>query len=138
MKNNGVLRKTAISLAVCGILIASSTSASAATASGSFSATCDPINYGYSSDNLYHYHPNSSSTISVKNNGSDRTATARLYRSTGTGLFAQNLGIGEKKSWSSAVAQGYYRVEAKAASTANCNGPLPGKGNFTFKYEIDF
>lgn len=135
---NGVLKKLTIASIAGSPLVVGGTAASAIVEPGSFSATCDPAVYGYSSDNRYHHHDSSYTTISVKNNGSSRTATTRLYRSNGVALHAQNLASGETKNWGSAVASGYYRVDAKSASSANCNGASPGKGNFTFKYKITF
>lgn len=121
-----------------GLVVAGSTIASATTATGDFKATCDPTEFGFASDGSYHYHDNSNVLVSVTNNDSGRTATVRLYRSTGTTLSSYNIANTSTKIWGSAIAAGYYRVEAKAASTANCNGALPGNGNFTFKYLISY
>ena len=133
-----ISRKIAVVGLSLGVLIGGSTIANAYVANGSFSATCDPVNYGYKSDNHYHYHDNSNTLISVKNNGSGRTATVRLYRSTGTTLTSYNITNSSTQIWGPSVAAGNYKVEAKAASTANCNGVLPGYGNFTFKYQIAY
>lgn len=135
MKISTKLTAVAVSL---GLVVVGATSASAYYTTGSFSATCDPVNYGFGSDNHSHYHDDSNMLIAVKNDGSGRSAQVRLYRTTGTYLATYNIANTKTKIWGNAVAAGYYRVQAKASSTANCNGVAPGNGNFTFKYGISY
>lgn len=138
MRKNSIGTRFVTAAVAGGLLLSAGTAASAASATGSFPATCDPVNFGYGSDDYYHYHDTSLTTINVKNDGSDRTATTRLFRSTGIALTAYNIAPGASRDWTSAVAAGYYKVQAKASSTANCNAALPGNGNFSFKYKITF
>ena len=110
--------------------------AMAATGNGSFAATCDPAAYGYASDGVYYYHATDLASVTVQNLSS-RTATERIYSSNGNPVTAYDVASGGSKTWNS-VKRGNYLVQAKAAATADCNGILPGKGDFTFADKITY
>ena len=124
--------------AVLAISVAMAAPASAATGSGSFDATCDPSNYGYASDGKTYQH-NAYGTISVKQTGSNPTlsSSVKVTSQNGNSTSVKTVSDGGTVSWTN-VLTGQYKVEAKSSSTSNCNGWLPGNGNYKFSYTITY
>jgi hypothetical protein len=130
--------RAGIAAAAVALTVASGGAALAVTSTGSFSATCDPANYGHATDNRSYQHA-SQGTLSIRQTGSSPRVTSNVYATSqnGNSLTGRNIGDGETASWSN-VRAGQYRVFARSSSTVNCNGILPGQGNYTFQYSITY
>jgi hypothetical protein len=120
------------------LMVAGPASASV-TNSGSFAATCNPSSYGYGTDNVGYAHVINLGSVLIKQKSSSpgSTSTVTAMSQNGKEFASQNIGDNQTASWSNVLA-GTYHVEAKSSYDHNCNGILPGDGNYTFSYEITY
>jgi hypothetical protein len=125
-----------IAVAIALSLVALSTPASAGGGSSSFTATCNPDSFDYSTDGVRWDHKNSG-TISVKQTSSLPSVTSHVKLRSDNGNFTGHKAVsdGGTVSWQN-VLPSKYKVYARAASKTNCNGISPGSGNYTFRYTI--
>jgi len=138
MQKRRILAAVFVVSAAATLMVAGPAAASV-TNSGSFAATCNPSSYGYATDNVGYYHVTNLGTVSIKQKSSSpgSTSTVTAMSQNGKEFSAQNIGDNGVASWAN-VLTGTYHVEAKSSYDHNCNGVLPGDGNYTFGYEITY
>jgi len=96
------MKKTHIALAFAGALLATgiAASANAATGTGSFTATCDPANYGFSTNGVAYQH-STKGTLSIKQTDTDPelTSSVKAVSQNGNSLSVKNVSDGETASF---------------------------------------
>lgn len=134
MKFNSLVVKAVVVTAVATIAFTAPAYASSAT--GSFTASCNPT---INTTNGTIFTHAATGAMSVKQTASNPTitSTVNLISQNGNTVGAKNIGDGSTATWSS-VLTGQYRIQAKSASSVNCNGILPGNGNYNFSYNITY
>src|SRR5690606_32614974 len=134
MKN----RFVGAALAAVGIMFVAGAAAYGATGDGSFSATCDPASYGFSTDGKTYQH-SAKGTVSIKQKSTNPvlTSSVKATSQNGNSLPVVNVSDGQTATWAN-VLPGQYKVYARSSSSVNCNGWLPGNGNYTFNYSITY
>jgi hypothetical protein len=133
-----VLKRFATAGVTVALVVAVAMPASAATADGSFTATCDPGSYGYATNGTVYQH-STKGTLSVKQTASSPTITSsvKVTSQNGNSTSDTNVSDGGTASWTNVLA-GQYKVYARSSSGVNCNGAWPGKGNYKFSYKITY
>lgn len=133
------LRRPLIVLPVAAVLVAiaaGSASAVVVSTSGSHYISCDPNLYG--PDDLSKAASPSlpSNTLWFTNNGSQQ-AWAWGVSSSGNQLPHKAPATNGTASWTGTLPS-TYEWWAQAVNTTNCNGALPGNGNTTLKYTLQW
>ncbi len=133
-----MLKRIATAGVTIGLAVAVALPASAATADGSFTATCDPANYGFATNGTAYQH-STYGTISVKQTASSPqvTSSVKVTSQNGNSTPVVNVSDGATAKWTG-VLTGQYKVYARSSSGVNCNGAWPGNGNYTFSYTITY
>lgn len=124
----------AAALLLVGVAAAPGT---AATGSGSFAATCNPSSYPFATNGLAYQHA-SKGTLKIKQTGPSALASSvKAVSQNGNSLSVKTISNGGTAEWPDVLA-GQYKVHARLSADHNCNGALPGHGNYTFKYTITY
>lgn len=114
-----------------GVALALPASATIRTQSTEISCDAVTIKNGIS---VTHYGGN----YSIKQNSTAPRSTTKVWATSQNGNdLPMRMAIdGETKTWSALA--GSYTVKALRAAEANCNGVLPGHGNYTWNYTVTF
>lgn len=81
----------------------------------------------------------SSGAFSIKQNSSNPKSSTKVTArsSNGNDLPLKTIGNGSTASWTS-VLPSTYTVRAMRSGSSNCNGFLPGHGNYTWNYTVTY
>jgi hypothetical protein len=78
-------------------------------------------------------------TLSIKQNSTSPTSSTKTWAvsANGNSLSTKTVSNGGTASWTS-VLPSTYTVRAFRSTNANCNGILPGAGNYSWNYTVTY
>lgn len=114
-------------------LVAIGGAAHAASVNGTTTISCTASSYEHV-DDVYHA-STSAMTFWADDANPASTTYVTAQSSSGNWLPTKSVAEGSYAAWS-AVLPSTYDFYAKRTTQANCNGALPGDGNYTLKYTI--
>lgn len=82
---------------------------------------------------------NHTGKFQIKQNSSSPNSTTVVWAVSATGhsLPARTIGNGQTATWTS-VLPSHYTVHAHRKTSSNCNGFLPGDGNYNWTYTVNY
>jgi hypothetical protein len=130
-----VYRKVALALALSVAMLAVVAPVDAATTTQTTSVSCDGVTIK-SGVTVTH---DPSGTFKITQNSTNPTSITRTYArsSNGNDLTIKTVANGGTATWTGVLASN-YTVKAFRSSAANCNGWLPGHGNYSWNYTVTY
>lgn len=128
-------RRMTMVLALCVALLALVAPVEAASTTQTTSVSCDGVTI--KSGVTVHHDP--SGTFKIKQNSTSPTSSTKTYArsSNGNDLSIKTISDGQTATWTGVIAND-YTVKAFRSTASNCNGWLPGHGNYSWNYTVTY